>query len=132
MLWEVNVLDQKDLEAIAQLFDARITQTEKRLDERITQVEKRLDERITQVEKKLDKKVNLLDKRVTGVEDTFYNQLVRTEEILMHRIESVEHKLEEMTQYYRIYKLENASISSILSTLEDHHRRLKALEQKTA
>lgn len=174
------MLEQKDLQAIAELIDSRISKTEARFDEKIGVLEskiEKLDKRVGTLEKKvdaLDKKVDALDKRVgtleknvdaldkkvetldkrTGllenavgtlckksdvlegriseVENNLINELVRTETILTRRFDKVEKNLEELNEYYRIDKLENGNTALILKTMEEYHKRLKALEAKTA
>ena len=81
------MLEQKDLQAIAELIDARITKTEEKVE--------RLETRISNVETNL---ANLA------------NELVRTEDKLCRRIGRVEKSIEEFKGYFRLEKKENEGV----------------------
>ena len=147
-----EMLESKDLQAIAELIDFRITKTENRFDEKMDALDKKvdvLDKRVDALDKKvdvlnkrvdaldkrmdtLDKRVDVLDGRMSEVERNLIDELARTEDIFVRRFDKVEKNLEELNQYYRIDKLENGNIALMLHTMEEYHKRLKALEVKIA
>jgi len=165
------MLDQKDLQAIAELMDCRISKTEEKLitemDARISEVETNLTNRIDAVEKKVsevetnltnridavEKKVSEVETRLTTridaveqrvsnvetglvslgnkideVESTLAKQLIRTEDILTRRMNKMSDKLEEISEYYRVEKLESGNMGMVLQMLESYNVRLKKLE----
>ena len=122
------MLDQKDLQAIAELMDCRISKIEgmiKETNKRVSEVESSLTNKITEVEGSLTNKI-------IEVESFLTKELVRTEDILTRKIEKVDSKLEEIDQYYRIEKLENGNMGMILQILEKYQKRLEKLEMKIA
>lgn len=82
------MLEQKDLQAIAELIDARVTKTENALNGRI----------------------DALDERISEVERNLANELVRTEDKLCRRIGRVEKSIEEFKGYFRLEKKENEGV----------------------
>ena len=130
------MLDQKDLQAMAELMDARIGKTEekmiKEVNNRITEVESNLTNRIDEVESKLTSRIDAVEQKVSELEDFLVKQLVRTEDILTCKIEKLANKLAEIDQYYRVEKLENGNMGMVLQILEAYHVRLKNLEMKIA
>ena len=86
------MLDQKDLEAIAKLIDARAEQTE-----------------------------NLL-----------LDEIGRTQTYLEKQITEVKKNMEELSQYYRITKLENDNTTLLLKMIDQLNRRVEELEKRTA
>jgi len=141
------MLDQKDLQAIAELMDCRISKTEekmiKEMDMRISEVEMTLtnkleavDKRVSEVETNLTNKIleveTSLTNKITEVESFLAKELVRTEDILNHKIEKIDNMLAEIDGYYRVEKLENGNTGMILQILEEYQKRLKNLEMKIA
>ncbi len=86
------MLDQKDLEAIAKLIDARAEQTE-----------------------------NLL-----------LDEIGRTQTYLEKQITEVKKNMEELSQYYRITKLESDNTTLLLKMIDQLNRRVEELEKRTA
>jgi len=141
------MLEQKDLQAIAELMDCRISKTEekmiKEMDTRISEVEMTLtnkieavDKRVSEVETNLTNKIleveTSLTNKITEVESFLAKELVRTEDILNRKIEKIDNKLAEIDGYYRVEKLENGNTGMILQILEEYQERLKNLEMKIA
>ena len=86
------MLEQKDLEAIAKLIDARAEQTE-----------------------------NLL-----------LDEIGRTQTYLEKQITEVKKNMEELSQYYRITKLESDNTTLLLKMIDQLNRRVEELEKRTA
>ena len=132
------MLEQKDLQAIAELIDARVGRTEEVLIGKINTLEEKtevLSGKVDKLEEKtevLSSKIEELEEKITDVERSLVNELVRTEDKLIRRIEKIENELEELNQYYRIHKLENDNIGMILQILEGYDKRLRVLEKKIA
>lgn len=139
------MLEQRDLQAIAQLIDVRVSKTEERLYEAIRITEEKVDNlegRLDTLEGRFDTlegrfdvlevKVDALEVRITEVERNLTSELVRTEDILTRKLKKIESDVEVLKQDCRITKLENGNTGMVLKILEEYRRRLDALEEKTA
>jgi len=116
-------------------MDCRISKTEEKLitemDARISEVETNLTNRIDAVEKKVSEvETGLvsLSNKIDEVESTLAKQLICTEDILPRRMNKMSDKLEEISEYYRLEKLENGNVGMVLQMLESYNVRLKKLE----
>ena len=78
------MLEQKDLQAIAELMDSRIGKTEEMIKE--------------------------TNQRVSEVESVLVNELVRTEDILTRKIENIEKNMEEMNRNWQVQNQHTALI----------------------
>ena len=94
------MLEQNDLQVMAELIDIRVTKTEVII-----------NDRMDALETTLNKKIKALNKKINDIERTFTNELVRTEDILTRRMNEIQKDIEEIKQYYRINKLENGNVS---------------------
>lgn len=97
------MLDKRDLEAIAQLFDGRFDQIDKRLDQmdnRFEQIEVRLDQ--------MDNRFEQIDSRFDQMEDMIGKAIDRSEEFL----------LDELDRYDRKYERQFDKVNSRLDVLE--------------
>lgn len=112
------MLEQKDLQAIAELMDSRIGKTEEMI--------KETNQRVSEVESSLTKKIENVEQNVSEVESVLVNELVRTEDILTRKMENIEKNMEEMN---RNWQVQNGHITIIL---EEYHKRLLILEERTA
>ena len=121
------MLEQKDLQAIAELIDTRAAKTETMLGEGISALDGRisyldgrinaLDERISALDERisyLDGRINALDERISYVERMIVNELVRTEDKLSRRIGKVEKSIEALKQHCRANKMCNDNITLTL------------------
>lgn len=97
------MLEQNDLIAIRKIMKEEITESEKRTDARFEESE------------------NLI-----------LEELERTRSILEKEIAQVQKNLDEISQYYRITKLENDNTALLLKMIDELSRRIENLEKKTA
>lgn len=97
------MLEQNDLIAIRKIMKEEITESEKRTDARFEESE------------------NLI-----------LEELERTRSILEKEIAQVQKNLDEISQYYRITKLENDNTALPLKMIDELSRRIENLEKKTA
>ena len=65
-------------------------------------------------------------------ENLVLEETERTRNILEEQINTVQKNLEELTQYYRITKLENDNTALFLKMMDELSRRIEELEKKTA
>lgn len=100
---EKMMLEQNDLIAIRKIMKEEITESEKRTDARFEESE------------------NLI-----------LEELERTRSILEKEIAQVQKNLDEISQYYRITKLENDNTALLLKMIDELSRRIENLEKKTA
>ena len=141
------MLEQKDLQAIAELIDIRFTKIEDRFDvlegrfdaleERFSVLEGRFDaleerfnvlegrfdvleEKVNVLERRFDaleEKVESLEGRISDVEKTLVNELVRTEDKLCRRIDRVEKNLDESKKYFKFERFANGEAALSLRLL---------------
>ena len=152
------MLEQKDLQSIAELINTgfsqfeetintRISQTEETLNSRISQTEDAFNSRISQTEDALNSRISqtedALNSRISQTEDALNSKIFQTEELLVetfakecglleNRIEKVERNLEELNQYYKITKLENDNTTLLLKMITDLQNDVNNLKSKSA
>jgi hypothetical protein len=123
------MLDEKDLQAIQTMVETvvntRAAQTEKLMDDRFLQTEKLIESRAVQTEK-------LIESRAVQTESFLLDELSRTQNILEKRIEAVKKNMEELSQYYRIAKLEGDNTALLLQMINDLRKEVDELKQKIA
>lgn len=138
------MLEQKDLQAIAELIDARATKTEEKLNARIDvldekyealnskvdNLEERLNGRIDNLEERLNGRIDTLEDKIVEVERNLVSELVRTEDILTRRMDKIEKNQEELNQFYKVSKLEYGNVDLLIKIMEGFQKRLEALEKK--
>ncbi len=101
------MLDEKDLQVLQTMMqtvvDARAVQTE-----------------------------NLFESRVAQTENLLLDEISRTRNILEKRVEAIQKNMDELSQYYRITKLENDNTSLLLQMIIDLRKDVEELKQKIA
>lgn len=131
------MLEQKDLQAIAELIDARLTKTDDKLEElsrrigalesRMNALESRMDalesrmdaleEKFAALERRVDAleaKVDALNIRINDVERNLSNELVRTEDKLCRRIGRIEMSIEVFKQYFKLNIVDSEDVALTL------------------
>ena len=98
-----KMLDEKDLQSIAGL----ITKTESKI-------------------------LTEMDKRFTQSENLILDELDRTRSIMEKKIEVVQRNIDELSQYYRITKLESDNTTLLLQMINDLRKEVEELKQKIA
>ncbi len=134
------MLEQKDLEAIAQLIEERAQKTETLLLGRIDETETKLTGRIDETEIKLTGRIDetetklsdRIEQRAQQTESFLLDELARTQDYLGAQIESVRKKQEEMYQFYRLDRLDNDNLTLLLRLVESMQKRLDEIENKIA
>lgn len=97
------MLEQNDLIAIRKIMKEEIAESERRTAERFEESE------------------NLI-----------LEEVERTRSILEKEIENVQKNLDELSQYYRITKLESDNTALLLKMIDELSKRIEKLEKKTA
>lgn len=105
------MLDRQDLEMIRVIMKEEITASEERLEERI---EERMDIRFAESE-------NLI-----------LGELDRVQMKLQGQMDQLQRKIDELTEYYRIKKLDDVNGALLLQMIQELEERVKALEKKSA
>ena len=138
------MLEQKDLQTIAELIDARLTKTDDKLEElsrrigalesrmnalesRMNALESRMDalesrmdaleEKFAALERRVDAleaKVDALNIRINDVERNLSNELVRTEDKLCRRIGRIEMSIEVFKQYFKLNIVDSEDVALTL------------------
>jgi predicted RNase H-like nuclease (RuvC/YqgF family) len=112
------VLDEKDLQAIAGL----ITKSESKI---LTEMDKR-------TAKSESKILTEMDKRITKSENLMLDELDRTRSILEDEMKAVKKNMDELSQYYRITKLEGDNTTLLLKMITKLEKEVEDLKQKIA
>ncbi len=128
-----NLLDQK----LDEKLDKRFADFELKLDEKLDRrfadfelkLDKKLDKRFVDFELKLDKK---LDKRFAESENLVLGEMERIRILTDEKIEHLQARLDELTQYYQITKLSEDNSAILLRMIRDLQDRVEVLEHKIA
>ena len=75
---------------------------------------------------------SVIDERLSKTENFMLDEIGRTQVYLENKINKVQKNLEELNQYYRITKLENANTALLLKMIDELSKRVEELEKKTA
>ena len=125
------MLDKRDLEAIAQLFDGRFDQIDKRLDQmdnRFEQMEVRLD----QMDNRFDQMEDMIGKAIDRSEEFLLDELDRYDRKYERQFDKVNSRLDVLEQLYRPAKTEADTIEILLKTIADPGQRISRLEKLMA
>ena len=153
------MLDRQDLEMIRLVMkeeitasemrmenrmDARFEEQEKRIDARFEEQEKRIDARFEEQDECFGKRMEMrfaqerewlekhLDKRFAASENLILGELDRIHIKLQDQLDDMKQRLDEMTEYYRIKKLDDINGALLLQMIQEVERRVEALEKKSA
>ena len=107
------MLDQNDLKILAGMFAA----SEERMMKRIDRLERSVDALKTQQKK---------------MEENIYDEIGRVQTYLEKKIDAVQKDVDEMKQYYRIERMENAASTTILRIVSDLQKDVAELKQNIA
>lgn len=73
-----------------------------------------------------------VDERASKTEDSLLDEIGRTQTYLEKQINEVKKNMDELSQYYRITKLENDNTALLLKMIDQLNRRVEELEKRTA
>ena len=121
-------------------IDVRFAEQEKRIDTRFTEQEKRMDARFAEQEKQFNNRIEelsldwdiRLDLRFAASENLILGELDRVHMNLQSQLDDMRSRLDELTEYYRIKKLDNVNQTLLLQMIQEVERRVEALEKKSA
>lgn len=74
----------------------------------------------------------VVNNRAEKTENLLLDELSRTRSILDKKIDAVQKNMEELSQYYRITKLENDNTSLLLQMINDLRKEVDELKRKIA
>ena len=131
------MLEQKELDVLKNMMESVLEKSEEsilsKVDERLEKSEEsilsKVDERLEKSEESILSKV---DERLANSENLLLEEMERKRSILDTKIERVQKNLDELSQHYRITKLENDNMALLLKMIEGLTRRVEELERKTA
>ena len=131
------MLEQKELDVLKNMMESVLEKSEEsilsKVDERLEKSEEsilsKVDERLEKSEESILSKV---DERLANSENLLLEEMERTRSTLDTKIERVQKNLDELSQHYRITKLENDNMALLLKMIEGLTRRVEELERKTA
>ena len=121
-------------------IDARFAEQEKRIDARFAEQEKCIDARFAEQEKQFNNRIEelsldwdiRLDLRFAASENLILGELDRVHMNLQSQLDDMRSRLDELTEYYRIKKLDNVNQTLLLQMIQEVERRVEALEKKSA
>ena len=121
-------------------IDVRFAEQEKRIDTRFAEQEKRMDARFAEQEKQFNNRIEelsldwdiRLDLRFAASENLILGELDRVHMNLQSQLDDMRSRLDELTEYYRIKKLDNVNQTLLLQMIQEVERRVEALEKKSA
>ncbi|MBS6765585.1 MAG: hypothetical protein E7J94_02340 [Clostridium sp.] len=73
-----------------------------------------------------------VDERASKTEDSLLDEIGRTQTYLEKQINEVKKNMDELSQYYRITKLESDNTALLLKMIDQLNRRVEELEKRTA
>ena len=82
--------------------------------------------------KDLEAIAKLIDARAEQTESLLLDEIGRTQTYLEKQITEVKKNIEELSQYYRITKLESDNTTLLLKMIDQLNRRVEELEKRTA
>ena len=129
----------------------KIAESEKRMSEKIAESEKRMSEQIVESEERMTGKIAESEERMTGKitdsekqmqmyihkelhgsENLVLSEVDRVHVNLGNRMDKLEAQMDDLVRYYRIDRLEHASVETVLGMVNDLTKRVEVLEAKTA
>lgn len=116
------MLDRQDLDMIRVIMKEEIADSEERM-------EARMDAKFAEYSMQMEEH---LDKRFAASENLVLGELDRIHVILQSQLDHLNGKLEEMTEYYRIKKLDDVNQELLLQMIQEVERRVEVLEKKSA
>ncbi len=142
------MLEQKDLQAIGELFENAIASSEvrmvKRIEESETRMVKRIQEEIAESETRMVKRIQeeiaesearmtkRLEERITKSEAMVLDELDRVQSHLEKRIDTLKADVEELQTNYRIEKIREENNALLTQRVDDLTERVERLESRTA
>lgn len=116
------MLEQKDIDIIRSIMKEEIAESENRM-------ESVMNKRIAESEERME---SVIHKRITESENLVLKELDRVQIGFENKISAVQKNLDELSQYYRITKLENDNTALLLKMIDELSKRVEELERKTA
>lgn len=141
------MLERQDLEMIRVIMREEIAASEERsemkMNARFAESEARTEARFaesdahfTSLEERMDVRFasfeEQLDARFASTENLILGELDRVQIRLQDQIAQLNRKLDDMTEYYRIKKLDDVNSALLLKMIQEVEKRVEELEKKTA
>lgn len=99
------MLERQDLEMIRAIMKEEIAESQEHI---LTEVDKKLDTSLTGTQEHILTEIDRrLDSRFTESENLILGELDRVQDNLTERLDTMKRRLDEMTEYYRIKKLDD-------------------------
>lgn len=132
------MLDTGDLQAIAELIDARAVQTEECFNTRMDEMEGRVNTQMkemegrfsTQMKEMEDRLQGLIDTRIRESEDLLLDEMERYDKKNERQFAEVNQRLTTLEGIYRMTKNESDTIALTLQLVHNLDQRVTALEMR--
>ena len=82
--------------------------------------------------KDLEAIAKLIDVKLEKTERILLDEIVRTQDILEEKINTVQKNIDELKQYYKITRLESDNTSLLIQMITELQKRVTELESKIA
>ena len=82
--------------------------------------------------KDLEAIAKLIDVKLENTERILLDEIVRTQNILEEKINTVQKNIDELKQYYKITRLESDNTSLLIQMITELQKRVTELESKIA
>ena len=126
----ISASEERMIKRMDERMDERLNERfaafEKRMDERM---DKRMNEHFAAFEKRMDER---LEKRITHSESMLLDEMERYDQKNEQRFRKIEREIEGLKDICRIANLESGNFEILSRTVQDHDRRLTALEAQMA
>lgn len=132
-------------------IDKRFVEQDKRIEERFAEQDKRMEERFTEQDKRIEQNnqqmkcyiderfeknnqsmKEFIREQITNSESFLLEELERMSNSTNTQIEQLQKNVDELTQYYRITKLENDNTALLLRMVTRLQEDVEELKKKTA
>lgn len=120
-------------------MNARFAESEARMDARFaesdarfTSLEERMDARFAESDARFASFEEQMDVRFASTENLILGELDRVQIRLQDQIAQLNRKMDDMTEYYRIKKLDDINSALLLKMIQEVEKRVEELEKKTA
>ena len=120
------MLEQRDLEAIASLLDSKLEKNNE-------QMKRYIDERFEKNNESMKEFVRQeVAAQITRSESFLLEEMDRMNKSTNSKIDFLQKKIDDLTQYYRVTKLENDNTTLILQLVSRLQRDVEELKKKIA
>lgn len=132
------MLDKNDIALLKDMFtefeirldekiDQRFIESEAKFDQRFIESEAKFNQRFTESEARTETKI---DEKLTRSEAFLLDEMDRLQKNMYKKFDTLEERVNELKQYYRITKFENDTISILIQKIENLQIAVDNLQER--